>query len=318
MLGVSRDELKEAGFGALDIDAVQQIDVDDASAADVDEVVARTVAAIKAKVASPLADERLWEPTTLWIERFAQQLRKVIGDPRTVLARQHLLRMCATLGISAKDKLGYDDDPLSKLASQLLLAEDGQVIRFLGQAGDPDKAQRESLKESVASLWVDPTPASRLLQPGRQVIAIDTAEVASLRDYLDRAFCNKVTWPRVVQVEEVTDGTDAAVLEAVRMELESVVDISSAARLKAEVQVGGAVYVLLGPGSTRASVLDSLTALYPPVTFIVAAGARPEEKLGTWFHPADPLRPSLQATEREAAANRFRKQLIKFVQGNAQ
>jgi hypothetical protein len=317
VLGVSRAELKEAGFGALDIDAVQQIDVESSSTKELALVVAKAVAAIKEKVVSPLAEDRPLPPTEFWIERFADRLGKVIGDPKTKLAGQYLSKMCAALEISQKDKLGFDDKPLFNLASHLLFADDGQVMRFLQEVGDPDKEQRESLKESVVALWVDPTPASRLLQPGNQVIAIDALEIASLSAYLERAFCNRVAWSRVVEIEDTTDGTDAAVLAAVRTELGKLVNIDSVATLKAEVEKDGPVYVLLGPGSTRPSVLDSLTALYPHVIFIVAAGTKPEEKLGAWFQRAEPLRPSLQAAAREAAGYRFRNKLLKFVQGNA-
>jgi hypothetical protein len=318
VLGVSRADLKEAGFGALELDAIQQIDVESSSAKDLNLAVKKAVTAIHEKVVGPSAEDKPLTDTEFWIERFAGRLRKIIGDQTTRLGSQYLRDMCAALEISAEDKLRFDDDPFINLASNLLVADDGQVIRFLLKAGEPDKDERVSLKDAVAAMWVDPTPASRLREPGKKVIAIDASKFASVHDYLVRAYCNKVDWTRVVEVNDANDGTDLAVITEVTTELKRLMKTDKPEILKEEVEKYGPIYVLLGPGSTRASVLDSLTASFPPVTFIVAAGTRPEEKLGAWYQRAELLRPKLQPAEREDAGDRFRNRLINFVQGNRQ
>jgi hypothetical protein len=189
-------------------------------------------------------------------------------------------------------------------------------VRFLRHVGQPDEAQRETLRSAVAALWVNATPASRLLAGAARVIAIDAAETASAREYLVRALCNKVDWTRVAQPSDVTDGSDAHVLMEIEKQLEEIVPIDSKAALEADIDENGPVYVILGPGSARPSVLDSVTASYSKVTFIVAAGPKPDEKLGDWRSRVRLLYPLLQPA-REAAGLRFRNKLKKFVQGMA-
>jgi hypothetical protein len=94
-----------------------------------------------------------------------------------------------------------------------------------------------------------------------------------------------------------------------------VVDIDTAVKLKADIDQNGAVYVLLGPGSTRSSILDAVTAAYPGVTFLVAAGEQPQDRLGAWYKRAQLLYPLLQGAAREQAGVRFRNKLLKFVEG---
>ena len=118
--------------------------------------------------------------------------------------------MCRALGIPAQERDRFDKDPLVKLASQVLMADDEQIVRFLNAAGKPPRSQREALKEAVAALWVDPTPASRLAAGTAKVIALDATEVKSAREYVLRAYCNQIDRDRVVMPTDVTDGTDDA------------------------------------------------------------------------------------------------------------
>jgi hypothetical protein len=114
---------------------------------------------------------------------------------------------------------------------------------------------------------------------------------------------------------DVTGGTDDEVLAAVRTALDAVVEVDDKAKLQAFIDKNGTIYVLLGPGSTRPSILDAVTIAYPGVTFLVVAGAQPQDKLGAWFQRTLLLRPLLQGETREKDGIRFGNQLQKFVEG---
>jgi hypothetical protein len=255
--------------------------------------------------------------TELWIRELAVCLKEVVDSPQPALTKQYLQSMCRELDIPPEDRLRFGDDPLINIASHVLVAEDNQILRFL-RAGRPRRPQRESLREAVSSLWVDPTPASRLLARNKQVIVIDAVEMASAREYLVRALCNKVDWMRVAEASEQTGGTDAEVLEEIRTCVKGIAPIDSKAALETDIAENGPIYVILGPGSARPRVLDSVTADYPGVKFIVAAGTRPQDKLDTWYKRAMVLYPLLQPRTREDAGARFRTKLSKFVEGNPQ
>lgn len=315
VLEVPAEAIERTGFGALDLDAIQQIHIASPTQADIKKAVNEAVAALRSRIAEPLSEaERLRGPE-VWIREFAGRLSAIVGSAQTALKNNYLRGMCDELKIPAKDRDRFDQDPLVHIANHVLVADDNQVVRFLQHAGAPDEAQRKTLKESLAGLWVDATPATRVLAGNKPVIAIDATEVATVREYLIRAYCNKVPWPRVVTPTDVTGGTDTEVLAEVKRGLAAVVDIDTAAKLKADIDQNGAVYVLLGPGSTRPSILDAVTAAYPGVTFLVTAGEQPQDRLGAWYKRAMLLQPLLQGATREQAGVRFRNKLLKFVEG---
>jgi hypothetical protein len=314
VLDVPPEALQQHGFGALDLDAIQQIQLAGRTQADIKKAVTEAVDVLRSRVARPLSDARRLPPTEVWIKGFAERLSMIVGTRQTELRDEFLRGMCDELKIPRKDRDRFDADPLVHIASHVLVADDNQVVRFLDQAGRPDEPQRKNLREWLAALWVEATPAIGVLARNKQVIAIDATEVATVREYLIRAYCNKVPWPRVVTPNDVTGGTDAEVLAEVKRELAAVVDIDTAAKLKTDLDQNGPVYVILGPGSTRPSILDAVTKAYQGVTFLVAAGDQPQDKLGAWYKRAQLLYPLLQGATREQAGIRFRNKLQKFVE----
>jgi hypothetical protein len=318
VLGISQEDLEQRGFGALDLDAIQWVRVPNADAAGLALAVKETVEALIAKISDPLADDEEMPATELWIRELAVCLKEVVDSPQPALTKQYLQGMCKELDIPPEDRLRFGDDPLVNIASHVLVAEENQILRFLLRAGDPKRPQRESLRDAVSSLWVDPTPASRLLARNKQVIVIDAMEMASAREYLVRALCNKVDWMRYAEVSDQTGGADVEVLDEIRKCVNDIAPIDSKGALEADIARNGPIYVILGPGSARASVLDSVTADYPGVKFIVAAGAKPQDKLDAWYKRAMVLYPLLQPRTREDAGARFRAKLSKFVKGKPQ
>jgi TIR domain len=315
VLDVSPEDIDRRGFGALDLDAIQWIDVANPTQAGIKKAVSAAVAALKSRIDKPLSEAKPQPTPEIWIGELAKRLSGIIGPERTPLENGYLRGMCEELEIPPEDRDRFDQDPLVHIASHVLVADDDQVLRFLDYAGAPDDAQRKTLKESLAGLWVDATPASRLRAGNKPVIAIDATEVATVREYLIRAFCTKVPWRRVVTPTDVTDGSDAQVLAEVRTALDAVVEVDDKAKLQANIDKNGTIYVLLGPASTRPSILDAVTAAYPGVTFLVAAGAQPQDKLGAWYKRALLLHPLLQGETREKVGFRYRNQLLKFVEG---
>jgi hypothetical protein len=200
------------------------------------------------------------------------------------------------------------------VAAHVLVADSEQIIRFLRHVGSPSGAQRQELQQAVSALWVDPTSAACMLSKGAMVIAIDTAETASAREYIARAFCNRFPADRLIQPSDVTDGTEGNVLAEIEKCLRQVLPIEDAAALALDLENNGRVFVVLGPGSTRPKVLDRVTRNYPQLTFVVAAGPNPKMKLGSWSDKALVLRPLLQPA-RERAAELFRNRLAMFAKG---
>lgn len=317
VLGVTPEDLEQRGFGALNLDAIQWLAVKSTDAAEIKRVTKQAAEIIAAKIPKPLSQARPLQAPEAWIQEFAVCLGKAIGTTTPDLNNQYLVGMCRELGIAPADADRFDGDPLINLASQALFADEDQIVRFLRHAGAPPEPQRAELQQAVAALWVDPTPASRLLTEKANVIVIDAAETASAREYVARAFCNKVPWDRVIQPSDVTGGSDAEVVDEIRKSLEEVLPIDDAAALESDIRKNGRAYVIVGPGSSRPSVLDAVTTAWPPLTFIAAAGPKPQEKLGNWWSKGLRLYPLLQPS-REQAAFRFRNRLAKFVKGIAQ
>lgn len=314
VLGVGDDELTRRGFGALNLDRIQWVRVAASDQASLDRAVQETVAVLDQKVPDdPLAKDQVLPPTERWIQELAEHLRNATASGSTALATDSLVRMCRALDIPPEERLRFDEDPHVKLASHALLASDSQIVRLLNEAGTPLKPLREALKEVVTPLWVDPAPASRLLAASAgAVVAIDATETKSGREYIQRAFCNHIDPDRIVQPTDVTDGSDAQVLDAIVDAVGELFPIDDPAALRSDVEKDGPIFVILGPGSVRPTVLDALTRDYPQLTFVTVAGARPEVRLGPWWTRVRLLYPLLQPG-REQAANRYRNRLLKFV-----
>jgi len=318
VLGVSEADLTKRGFGALDLTQIQWVRVDAPTDEELDQAVDATVAALSPIASSTLADDQTLPPTERWIQQLAYRLNEVVPQGPTTLRNDYLVRMCQALSIAPEERTRFDADPLINLASQALVANSDQIVRFLNRAGAPTKEQREELTKAVAALWVDPMPASRLLLAAGigRVVAIDATETRSAREYVLRAFCNDIDPDRIVEPNDVTEGSDQDVIDEIEDSLRQVLPIENAAALTSDVENNGPVFVLLGPSSSRPSVLTAVTGSYPQLTFVTATGTNPRERLGTWLDRAMLLQPLLQPS-RETAASRFRNRLVKFVSGGA-
>ena len=312
VLGVTDDDLKARGFSPLAQERIQWVKVDGAGDAAIAKAVAQIVAALKKMPESDLAADRVLSPTDLWIQKFAEHLRSATTTQSKALTNSYLASMCRALEIRPADRKRFADPHLN-LATETLLASQDQVVDLLKEAGDPDPSLKERLRKAVAPLWVDPVPASRLAAGGGRVVAIDAEAIASVRDYVYRAFCNKIDPDHVVQPSDVTDGTDAGVIAAIETELGRCFAMDDAS-LEREIARRGPIFVILGPGSVRPKVLDTVTARYPRLTFVTAAGSSPDVRLGSWWDPARLLYPLLQPA-RETAAEQYRNKLQKYVNG---
>jgi hypothetical protein len=224
--------------------------------------------------------------------------------------------MCSALGIPPDERDRFDDEPLLKLASHALMASEGEIVRFLNAAGRPGQTQREELSSRVSALWVDPIPASRIAAGTATVIALDATAAKSAYDYVVRAFCNEVEPDRVIMPTEKTDGTHAGIVAAVVASVGRLFPVNNAALLTGEVMENGPIFVILGPGSVRPSVLDELTRDYPQLTLVAAAGPDPKARLGDWWARVGVLQPPLQP-DREDEAVLFRNRLQAYVTGHA-
>lgn len=315
VLGVTDADLETRGFGALDLKQIQWLKVNGTDAAAVTDAVDRIVDALKNRMPpSRLASGKDQSPTETWILELADQLQFVTDTRLEALATKRLVGMCEALGIPPQERDRFDKDPLVKLASHVLMADYGQIVRFLNAAGKPPRSQREELKETVSALWVDPTPASRLAAGTAKVIALDATEVKSAREYVLRAYCNQIDRDRVIMPTEVTDGTDDATIAAVVGSVGKRFPIGNAAALTREVEDNGPLFVILGPGSVRTTVLNRLTRDYPQLTLIAVVGRSPEASLGDWWTKVVVLQPRLQP-DREGAADLFRNRLQDYVTG---
>jgi len=314
VLDVSREELDEHGFGALDLDAIQWLKADGTSEADIKRVVKDAAAVLRQKYHRLQAGPRHLTESEAWIETLATTLKTAIGATTVNLNNRYLVGMCRELEIAPADPKRFNKDPLVHVAAHLLVADWEQIVRFLRHVGNPSGPQRQDLKEAVTALWVDPAPAARLLSEGVKVIAIDTGEAVAACEYIARAFCNNFPPDRLVQPSDVTGGTDGDVLAEIEKCLRDVLPIEDADALTRDVERNGRVYVVLGPGSTRPSVLDQVTRDYPQLTFVVATGPEPTVKLGAWSGKALVLRPLLQSG-RARVGEMFRNRLAKFATG---
>jgi hypothetical protein len=312
VLGVSDEQLTERGFGALNLDRIQWVRVSATDQAAIDRAVQETVAVLDKVPEDPLAGDEVLPPTERWIQELAEHLRSATASGSTVLTNDKLVRMCQALDISPEDRRRFDDDPHVNLASQALLASDNQILQLLGEARPPLKQNREALKDVVIPLWVDPAPASRLTASAGAVVAINAKETKSAREYILRAFCNQIDRDRIVEPTDVTDGSDADVLAAIVDAVDTFFPIDDPTALASEVEKNGPIFVILGPGSVRPTILDALTRDYPQLTLITVVGAQPEVRLGAWSTRVRLLYPLLQP-DRERAADRYRNRLLSFV-----
>jgi hypothetical protein len=317
VLNVADAALETRGFSALGLSQIQRVDVKGTDDAAVTDAVARIVGALKDKIPPPaLSSAAELPPTETWILELAEQLQFVTAGGLDALAVNRLKKMCSALGIPPEDRDRFDKDPLVKLASHVLMAEYGQILAFLNAAGKPPQAQREELKVRVSALWVDPTPASRLAAGTAKVIALDATEAKSAYEYVVRAYCNQLEPDRIIMPTDVTDGTDTATIATIVGTVGKFFPITNAAALTKEVDDHGPLFVILGPGSVRPSVLDALTRDYPQLTWVAAAGTSPQARLGDWWTKVGVLQPPLQPG-REAEADLFRNRLQAYVTGHA-
>ncbi len=314
VLGVSDEQLTQCGFGALNLDRIQWVRVNATDQAAIDRAVQETVAVLDKIPDDPLARDEVLPPTERWIQELAEHLRSATASGSTVLTNDKLVRMCQALDISPEERKRFDDDPHVNLASQALLASDNQILQLLGEARHPLQPNREALKDAVLPLWVDPAPASRLTASAGTVVAINAKEIKSAREYILRAFCNLIDRDRIIEPTDVTNGRDDDVLTAVHDAADQFFPIDDADALAKEVEKNGPIFVILGPGSVRPTILDALTRDYPQLTFITVAGEKPEVRLGAWSTRVQTLHPLLQV-DREKAADRYRNRLLKFVAG---
>jgi hypothetical protein len=312
VLGVSDQDLAHRGFGALNLDRIQWVRVAASDQVSLDRAVQETVAVLDKVPDSPLSRDQVLAPTERWIQELAEHLRSATASGSTALTADSLVRMCRALDISPEERQRFDEDPHVKLASHALLASDSQIVRLLNEAGTPQKPLREALKEVVTPLWVDPVPASRIAASAGAVVALDATETKSAREYILRAFCNRIDPDRIVEPTDVTDGSDAQVFDAIIEAVGELFPIQDAAALTKDVERDGPIFVILGPGSVRPTILDTLTRDYPQLTLVTVAGAKPELRLGSWWTRVRLLYPLLQPN-REQAANRYRNRLLKFV-----
>ncbi|MEW7990823.1 MAG: toll/interleukin-1 receptor domain-containing protein [Candidatus Thiodiazotropha taylori] len=316
VLGVSDADLSKRGFGALNLEQIQWVRVADTSDESLENAVEAAVNALEPVMRSALVEDRELSHTERWILELASRLGKVIPDQPAELRNDNLVRMCRALAIIPQERARFDEDPLVNLASQALVANGDQIVRFLNNAGSPDRSQREELSNAVVAMWVDPAPASRLLLAAakHRVVAIDATEIRSVREYVLRAFCNYIYPDRIIEPSDVTTGSEADVIDEIETALIQVLPIEDADELAHDIQDNGPAFVLLGPGSARPQVLDEVTQSYPQLTFVIATGARPREKLGAWWDRVILLQPVLQP-RREIVASRFRNKLLAFVKG---
>ena len=314
VLGVSRAQLKERGFGALELDAIQWLEVSGTDEAEIKRVVKKAADVLGQKYKSFQVGPRKLTETEVWIETLATTLDTTIATPMINLKNHYLVGLCEALGIKLTDAKRINGNPLIHVAAHVLLADWDQIIRFLHKVGNPSGQQRQELQQAVAALWVDAATATSMLSKDAKVIAIDTAETASAREYIARAFCNRFPMDRLIQPSDVTGGTEGDVLAELDRCLRQVLPIEDTAALDRDLERNGRVFVVLGPGSTRPSVLDLVTRDFPQFTFVVAAGPDPKTKLGSWSEKALVLRPLLQP-KREKEAGMFRNRLAMFAGG---
>jgi hypothetical protein len=315
LLDVTREQLKERGFGALDLDAIQWITVrgtDTAEIARVKKEVLDTLDRNYARI--DVGPRKLKNNQEVWIEQLSTTLESAIGKTTVNLNSHYLVGMCKELEIEPEDIDRFDKEPLLHVAAHTLMANDDQIIRVLRHVGKPPDAQRQLLQEALSALWVDPAPASCILAKSRKVIAINAETVAAVREYVIRAFCNQLPADRLIEPEPVVPGTDQSVQDAITDKVDFVLPTWDAAKLRLDIESNGPAIVILGPGSTRESILDWATGKYPDLTFVVGVGSNPRQKLGSWWGKAIILEPLLKEN-REKEATVFRNKLAKFVQG---
>ena len=313
VVDVTDADLATRGFGALALNQIQWVRVTETGDAAVTKAVRDIAAALAHIPPLPLTTATELPRIDRWIVDLADTLQKATETKVRRLETDFMVRMCTALSIHPDQRGRFGDDEFQSLAAQALLAGQNQIVDFVNEAASPQQPLREALRRAVASLWVDPVPASRLVGGG-SVIAIDAKESASVREYIQRAFCNRIDGHHIVEPTDVTTGSDDAVVDEVVGALEDYYDVDDIPAIAAEVDRRGPIFVILGPGSVRETVLNRLTARFTPITFVTAAGASPKDRLGAWWNTAPLLQPLLQP-KGEKAAERFRNKLQAFVTG---
>jgi hypothetical protein len=318
--GVSLEDLARQGFEPLGLPEIQWVNVPDSpSEADLEQAIEMVVAALQRIPEGVLASDQTLTATERWIRRLADQLEQ---SARGSLEQDNIVRMFQAVDVAPEDRvtLSAEDDNkfFIALARQALVATGKQIVKMVNIVGSAEPDQREVLKATVETVWVDPAPAGRLLQAARtgQVVAIDATQTGTLSDYVYRAHCDEIEHHRVVLPTDVTDGTDIAAIAAVVEALADSWVIDHTGALAADAESDLPIFVLLGLGLVRPSVLDALTARYPSLTFVVAAGPEPHKKLDRWADRVVMLRPALQPSG-EMTRSMYQTKLKLFVDGKA-
>lgn len=316
VLGVSDTQIREKGFGAVNLDAIQWVKVRDATEAERNRAVDEVVEALTPVAQTGLrSDQTEWKSTAeRWVIELADQLRATVPAGRE---QGYLTQMYRALSIEPQDRDRAGDDPFRDIAVSLLTADTSAVLRVLNEVAPTNRLEREELQTRVRSLWVDAAAANKLPHVAGQsrVIALDGEEVESARDYVARAYCTRIRADRVLAPNDTSDGTKEQAITMVEDRLNDYLPIDVRSELEADVAENGPVFVILGPGLTRADVLKTLTEKYDPLlTFIVLAGPDPRTRLKEWHDQVLLLRPGLQPRV-ETAGRRYRNSLEAFVDG---
>lgn len=313
VVDLQKADLDRNGFGPLDLDQIQWVEI--ANESELTEKIEEVVAALGR------IPERLRESNTTlsrtdrWITGFAERLARAAQGR---LSTDSLHRMFEAIDIAPDERDQFDSDPFVVLARQAILATGPQIVMMLNKAGDPDRMQREELRNAASMMWVDAAPASHLLLAARcgRVIAIDSTESRTLREYVLRACCNDIDSDRIVEPPQVTSGTHDDAITAITSTLAELYPLEDPVALSNDVRQNGPIFVLLGPGLVRPSVLAEMTTSYPQLTYLAATGPEPHKTLGAWTNNVVMLQPILQPN-REKEATRFRNRLKLFVDGKA-
>jgi hypothetical protein len=314
LLGVTRKDLVEKGFGAVSLDAIQWVEVPEATDPYREDAVKKILAAFAALPTSAEMKNQTWRDVMQrWTSELSHQLRNAVPVD---LKEQYLREMYGALAMEPNLEGRFAADPFVDIAAQVLTADTNQVIRVLYQAGMPNSLQREEMCRKVRPLWVDPNAANLLPFAARsgRVVVIDAESNKVARDYILRAYCTRINADRMLEPSDVNDGTLDQIIVAVEDYLADYLPIENPKELSDDVTNNGPIYVILGPGIARSDLLDTLTERYGQLTLVAVGGPHWRKRLGAWAQKALLLRPLLQPN-RERDGLRFRNKLELFVKG---
>lgn len=307
-LGVSDDDLRTCGFEPSGVLSIQAEVVRD-DAAELGVAVERVVERI-----TDFLPAEIRPRTTTWsstVQRWLVETAKLLHeqDPR------YMTDMFRVLGLDPTDddRLG---EPSLAVANELLVADRDDILDVLDTlSGVRTAAQKEMLRRAVDMLWVSaraastiPEVAARRQEP--RVIAIDGDAQITGQDYVDRAYCGRLRFGRVLAPDDSGDGTREQGLARIETLLLDWVPIEDPEELARDVRRNGPFYVVLGPTDSRAGVVTELAARYPALTVIALTGKDGSAAAALPEHTVH-LVPRLGAGEK--AGQRYRTRLKEFV-----